>query len=350
MSAAQLGRVYARAPNHLGDVVMALPALRRLGQRYAERGLDIWCPAAWAPVLEIARLPAEVMAFRRSRKIWQTAARIRDLGYGAAYLFTPSFSTAAVAWLSRIPERRGTPTDGRRFLLNDRSVRPEQPGEHRVDFYMRLADPDWRGGSPPAPHLPVRERALEQFGQLVEGRFERPAVGIFPSSNAPARRWSEGRFTALAGLLAPAVGTVAVFGGPGNEVLAARVAAGAGKRGLDLGGRTSLPVLAAGLSQCDLVITNDSGPMHLAAAVGTPIVAIFGSSDPSRTGPLSERVRLVRQPPLPCAPCGRNRCRRRGRGTYLPEATLECLRLIPVEAVAQAARDQLKEAGSASDD
>ncbi|UCC73289.1 MAG: lipopolysaccharide heptosyltransferase II [Gemmatimonadota bacterium] len=342
-------RVYARAPNHLGDVVMAIPALRRLAERYPESGVDVWCPAAWAPVLEAAGLPAEVMAFRRTRAIWRTAARLRDVGYDAAYLFPPSFSSAAVVRLAGIARRRGTPTDGRGLLLTDRSVRPEAPGEHRVSFYMRLVDPGWKGGEPPVPRLPVQERALEQFRQLVEGRFERPAVAIFPSSYAPARRWPEGKYTALAGLLGQEVGTVVVFGGSGEEVLAARVAAGAGKRGIDLGGRTSLAVLAAGLSECDLVVSNDSGPMHLAAAVGAPLIAIFGSSDPKHTGPLGTRARVLWRSELPCAPCRKNRCRRRGQGTYLPEAQDECVHLITVEAVARAARQQMSQARTASD-
>ncbi|NIR45430.1 MAG: glycosyltransferase family 9 protein, partial [Gemmatimonadetes bacterium] len=78
-----------------------------------------------------------------------------------------------------------------------------------------------------------------------------------PGSRARARRWPEGRFTALAGLLTGHVGTVVAFGGPGDEVLAARVAAGGGQRGIDLGGRTSATVFAAGLSECDVVVAND---------------------------------------------------------------------------------------------
>lgn len=349
MSGSRRGPIYARAPDRLGDLVMAVPALRRLAERYPDRGVDVWCPSALAPVLETAALPLAVMAFRPSGAVWREAARIRDLGYEESYLFTPSLSTAAVARLAGIPRRRGASSGFRNLLLNDRSVRPERPGEHRVSTYMRLVDPEWGGGPPPRPRLPVHERALAQFRQLVAGRFDRPAVGIFPGSNAPARRWPEGKFTALAGILGQEVGTVVVFGGPKQEVLAARVAAGAKGRGIDLGGRTSLGVLAAGFSECDLVITNDGGPMQLAAAVGASIVAIFGSGDPGRTGPLGSHARVIRQPKLPCSPCGKRRCPRRGRGTFLPEAQDECLELIPVEAVVRAARAQLKGAGTSSD-
>ena len=349
MSETPTRRIYARAPNHLGDVLMAIPALRRLAERYPDAGLDVWCPYVWAPVLEWAELPAATIPFRRTRALWKTAAWVREIGYEAAYLFTPSFSTAALAWLAGIRRRRGTPTDGRGVLLTERTVRAEAPGEHRVSFYMRLADPDWQGGRPPIPRLRVPDRAREQFAQLMGDRYARPAVGIIAGSNAPARRWPDGNFTALAGMLAEQVGSVIAFAGPGDEVRAARVAAGAGRRGVDLGGRTSLAVLAGGLEACDLVVSNDTGPMHLAAAVGTPIVGIFGSSSPEHTGPLHTRARALWQPSLPCAPCRKNRCARRGAGTFLPEGHEECLRLISVDTVARAAREQLQRVGASSD-
>ena len=170
MSKTRNGAVYARAPDRLGDVVMAIPALRRLAERYPEADVDVWCPSVWAPVLETAALTVDVMAFRRTRAVWKTAARLRDLRYEASYLFTPSFSTAAVTWMAGIPMRRGTRAGIRGLLLNDRSVHRERAGEHRVSSYLRLVDPEWAGGAPPAPQLSVSERALEQFRQRRQDR------------------------------------------------------------------------------------------------------------------------------------------------------------------------------------
>ncbi len=349
MSELPFQRIYARAPNHLGDVVIAIPALRRLAERYPEATLDIWCPYRWAPVLEMANLPAAVIAFRRTRAIWRTAGRLRHLAYEAAYLFTPSFSTAGVVWLAGIRERRGTPTDGRSLLLTQRAGREAESEEHRASFYLRIADPDWGGGEPPVPRISVPGEARDQFRRLVVDRLDRPAVGIFPGSNAPARRWPEGRFTALAAILARDVGTLIVFGGPGEEVLAARLAAAAGRRGIDLGGRTSLRTLAAGLEVCDLLVTNDSGPMHMAGALGTPVVALFGAGNPKHTGPLGAPARILRHSTLPCSPCYHVSCPRRGPGTFLPEAQNECLQLISVDAVAETARQFLAKVGTSSD-
>lgn len=349
MRAVSAHKIYARVPNHLGDVLMSIPALQRLAQRYAGSRVDAWCPEHLASVLESARLDVNVVAFRRTRSLWLTARRIRRYHYERAYLFTPSFSTAAVARLAGIPERRGTPTDRRRWLLSDAEVSRERPGEHRASFYMRLVDPASDGELPAAPRVVVRRPAAEEFAQLVDESLQGPVLGLLPGSNAAARRWPVGNFSALAGLLAGEVGSVLVFGGAGERALTARVAAGAGEGGVDLGGRTSLPVLAAGLSICDLVVGNDTGPLHLAAAVGAPVLGLFGSSDPRRTAPLGSRVSVLWQSKLPCAPCHKNRCGRRGLGTVLPEAQLECLHLLSVHAVAEAARTELEKVGTTND-
>ncbi len=346
MSESKARRIYVRAPDSLGDVVMAIPAIRRLAERHPNAEVDVWCHFRWVPVLEMAELPVAVIPFRRRRAIWKTAAWIRAPGYSAAYLFDPGFVASAVARLAGIRKyRKVAMGTRRRVLLGGGNGAPP----HRVSAYMELADPGWPGGPPPVPRLTVPARAREQFRQLMHDRIEGPVVGICPGASVTARRWPEGRFTALAGILAGEAGTVLVFGGPGDEVLAARIAAGAADRGVDLGGRTSLAVFAAGLSACDVVVASDSGAMHLAAAVGAPVVGIFGARSPKQTGPLSERARALWSSRLECAPCGRDTCRREGSGTYLPEAHDECLHLITVEAVSQAAREQLEGARTSSD-
>jgi ADP-heptose:LPS heptosyltransferase len=330
-------RVFARAPDHLDEVILAIPALRRLSERRAEPGVDIWCGIRWTPVLEMAGLPAAIIPFRRRRAVWKTADWLRGPGYSEAYLFNDTMAAAAAAWLAAIPIR------GRASSFGKGS------GEHRSVDYMRVADPGWKGGALPAGRIDVPERARDQFRQLVNDRFDRPVVGIVPGSRAPARRWPEGRYTALAGILASEVGTVVAFGGPGDEVLAARVAAGAGPRGIDLGGRTSLAVFAAGLSACDVVVVNDNGALQLAGAVDARVVGVFGSRSPEEVGPLEASTRALWHSTLPCASCGKASCRRVGAGSILPEARNECLHLVSVEAVARSVREQLGEERTSSD-
>jgi ADP-heptose:LPS heptosyltransferase len=129
-----------------------------------------------------------------------------------------------------------------------------------------------------------------------------------------------------------------IFGGPQERALGSQVAGGVA---LDMAGRTDLPLLAAGLEGCDLVVTNDSGPMHLAAAVGTPTISLWGAGNPEITGPGGGGHQLLRRAELPCVPCEKNTCSRRGHGYVLDQAERECLRLIEVATVADAVRKGL---------
>jgi ADP-heptose:LPS heptosyltransferase len=332
-------RIYARTPDYLDELILSLPALQRLSDRSAgdPAPVDIWCPLSLTPILGMAGLSAEVIPFPRRVPAWRATRWLRGAEYGAAYLFDPGAAAALTVRLAGIPLR------GRAAF--DRVGK----GEHRVDEYLRIVDPEAGAGRRVAPRLELSSRAREDFRRLVGDRFERPALAIVPGSRARARRWPEGRFTALAGLLAGQVGTVIAFGAPDDAVLAARVAAGGGSRGVDLGGRTSLPVLAAGLAECDLVVANDNGALQLAAAVGARGVGIFGPRSPERFGPLTGGIRTLWHSMLPCAPCGRDSCRRFGRGSILSEARDECTQLIAVEAVTRVVREQLEEARTTSD-
>jgi ADP-heptose:LPS heptosyltransferase len=151
------------------------------------------------------------------------------------------------------------------------------------------------------------------------------------------------RFAALAARLTSEGERVVVFGGPGECALTAAIAGAVGDRSrvLDAGGRTDLPLLAAGLASLRLLVSNDSGPMHLAAAVGTPTVSVQGPADPRVTRPLGEGHLLVWGAPIPCVPCVKNECPRSGAGFRLPEAERECLRLIGVDEVEQIVLRQL---------
>jgi heptosyltransferase-2 len=173
-------------------------------------------------------------------------------------------------------------------------------------------------------------------------------VALFPGAKAESRRWPAGRFSALAGRLADRGCRVLVLGGPGEEGLTEAVAAAGAAKGncLDLGGRTNLSGLARVLASCDALVTNDTGPMHLAAALGTPVVALEGPADVQQTRPLGSNVRLVGRFDLPCVPCVKNRCPRSGPGTELPDARKECMWLITVDEVERTVLELLEEDGS----
>lgn len=317
-----------RAPNHLGDVVMALPAL-------AADGADVVVRRWLAPLLEMAGLPGRVLPFDRGFAGWRRAvAMLRAQGFREGTLMTPSFSAA---WLFRwggISRLRGTATDGRSFLLRQRIPREALQGRHRINQYKLLLGQD--------PDTPAENHRLTPPSEVLEawrarlGTGDATTVGFFPGSNAPARRWPLGRFRTVARTLAERGARVVVLGGPGERALT-RAVAEAAPGAMDAGGATDLPGLAAALSLCHLVVTNDTGPMHLAGAVGTPTVTLWGPSDPAEVCPVGARDVRVTGPELPCKPCFRNACPRKGHGTVLPDAFEECMNLIDERQVLDAA-------------
>jgi heptosyltransferase-2 len=329
------GRRVIRAPNHLGDVVAALPAIRA-------DGADVLIVRGLAPLLEMAGVGGEVLSFDRGpRGFLRAAGELRRRRYEEGVLLTPSFSAA---WLLRwggVRRLRGTATDGRSFLLNERVSTEALRPHHRIDAYRLVlgAEPAEIVGAPRAHRLAAPEERVARWRALLP-QGPGALVGFFPGANAPARRWPADRFSELARRIAEAGARLVVMGGPGEAALTARVAA-AVPGVLDTGGRTDLVDLAALLSLCDLVVTNDTGPMHLAGAVGTPTVSLWGASDPDDVRQVGAPDVRVTGPPLPCKPCYRNHCVRRGAGTLLPDAHEECMRLIDVDSVVRAVEASL---------
>lgn len=322
MAASAEERTVVRAPNHLGDVVMSLPAL------HASNGADVVVLRGLAPLLEMAGVARVIPLNRGTRGFLAAARAIRSGHYKRGILLPPSLSSALLFTAGGVQGRRGTPTDGRAALLHERVPSAELQTLHRAAGYVRLVT----GVAPtnvPEPRLRIPGELRERWRKLA-GAAAEPWLAVFPGSNAPSRRWDPARFTELVTRMTTRGFRVAVFGGPAERELTRTVA---GKTGLDLGGRTDLPLLAAGLAECSLLVTNDSGPMHLAAAVGTPTVSLWGPGDPLSSGPAGDAHRLVRHPELPCVPCVKNECPRSGRGYLLPDAKRECMILIGVDDV-----------------
>lgn len=333
------GRV-VRAPNHLGDVVLALPALT------AEEG-DVWVVRGLAPILSMAIGEARVRVFDRGARGWAAAvAGLRRAGYREGVLLTPSFSAAWMMRAGGVGRLRGTATDGRSWMLRERIDPAALRPLHRINQYRLILGQD--------PSLEARSNRIEVPGGSAArwlGELDGPGrlVGLFPGANAPARRWPTDRFGALARTLLARGDRVVVLGGPGERDFTGAVAAAA-PGAVDLGGRTTLADFAAVLSVLDLLVTNDTGPMHLAGAVGTPTVSLWGSSSPDEVRQTGAPDFGVTGPPLPCKPCYSNECSRRGAGTLLDDAHEECMRLITIEQVEREAQRALVElAGRGAD-
>lgn len=351
-----------RAPNHLGELVLALPALARATELSGPPPI-VQVVAELSPVLAMSGLELETLPLEDRHAVFRAALDLRRRSPDRGVLLTPSFSGALIFWLAGVPERRGTATDARSLLLTDRVDREPLLRRHRVLEYLELVRPGAGGRrreepeeDPPPPKLSELDGAVEAWLDLVaasaddpagsclpEGREDdraRPTVGLFPGGNAPSRRWPVERFRELADRLTRDGMSTPVFGGRAERERTAAVCDGVGGA-VDLGGRTNLAALTGGLVACDLLVTNDSGPMHLAAAVGCPVVVPSGPADPVQTRPLGTPARLVGRWDLPCVPCVLNECPRSGEGYVLAEAERECMHLITVEEVREAVLELL---------
>ncbi|MGQ0562738.1 MAG: glycosyltransferase family 9 protein, partial [Gemmatimonadota bacterium] len=255
---------------------------------------------------------------------------IRRRHFSRGVLLTPSFSSALMLRLGGVKSRRGTNTDSRTGLLTSVIDRKLIAHHHRSTIYMLLATGDLPGERP-IPKLTVNREARSRFRDLVGTGA--PLIGIIPGSNAPARTWPAERFAEVVEQLSRD-GRVVVFGSAAEQERTRLVA---GDVAIDLGGRTDLPMLAAGVAECEVVIGNDTGPLHLAAAVGARTISMWGAGKPDETAPPSGHVRL-RDERLPCLECVKNVCPRRGRGYIADNAYMECMQLIATDQVVTAAR------------
>lgn len=316
--------------------MLALPALVE-----AEPD-DVLVVRGLAPILRLALPHASVVPFDRGLSGWRRAvSKLRRGRYGSGVLLTPSFSAAWMMRWGGVSHLRGTATDGRSRLLAERIPPVALRPHHRINQYRLLLGLD-------TGKVPVSHRVRAGAAELERWRTEldaagAPLVGLFPGANAPSRRWATDRFHEVARTLAARGARVVVVGGPAERQVTAQVAADV-PRALDLGGLTTMEDLVAVLSLLDVFVTNDTGPMHLAGAVGTRTVSLWGPSDPAEVRQTGAPDTPVTGPALPCKPCFRNECHRRGRGTFLDDAHGECMRLIEVEHVLYAALAALDEA------
>ena len=249
--------------------------------------------------------------------LWRAAGEIRGRAFDMAVLLQNAVQAALLTRTAGIPIRLGYNTDGRGWLLHP-SI-PLQPGDrmvHETEYYLRMLERAGLKalGSRPRFHLDSDARHRAERLLTETGLIHRLWIGLGPgAAYGPAKQWPAAGFAAAAAMIAGETGgSVVILGGRGESDTAAeterRLKEEHGvSRVINLAGQTDLSLAAALLERCDLFISNDSGLMHVAAAVGAPVTAIFGSTNPRTTGPVGARIRLVHHP-VECAPCLKPRC------------------------------------------
>jgi heptosyltransferase-2 len=306
-------KTLGRLPNWIGDAVMATPALRLLIEHSGGEGVSMWGPPKTAALFH--SFPGVHQVFEIDEKLeFARLEEIRREGFSEIYLFTNSYSTALAAKQLGIPSRIGYRREWRGLLLTRRVFcSPRIRYLHMVDFYLHLLPSEWRMeplDRQPRLHLSEEETALchKRFEEIA-GPLKDNVVGIAPGAAfGSAKQWEPEWFRGVAEEMARRDRFVMVFGTESERDLGDFILSGlpAGK-GRNLAAQSSLRELLGYLSLCRCLLTNDSGPMHLADAMGTPVVALFGSTDSSWTGPWAGHHKVL-QSEVPCSPCFLREC------------------------------------------
>lgn len=295
-------RILIRGSNWLGDSVISMPALRAIKAGRPDAHITVAAPEKIASVWRLVAEVDEVIGLP-SRSLFGAVKLIRrQTPFDVAILFPNSLRVALEVWLGGVPRRVGYLGHHRRWLLNQ--IIPDRPRfgpvEHQVVHYLQI--PREVGGLSEPPEVRMPWPRAKSNGATAK-------LGLCPGAEyGPAKRWLPERFAEVATAISAQRSVQWVlFGTSGDAEIGAAIDASAGPNCINLIGQTTLDQLIAELRECSLLLTNDTGTMHLATTLGVPVVAVFGSTEPRLTGPLGGTCRILRHQ-VECSPCFLREC------------------------------------------
>jgi heptosyltransferase-2 len=309
-----LNKILMRGPNWVGDSVLAIPAMKAIRAHYPHSEITLlvrpWVSGLFTSAGFIDHLWTEPKPSRPAD--WSRMTRdIRSRQFDLALLFPNSFESALMVFLARVPQRVGYARDGRGWMLTD-WVWPSVHEEHQVYYYLALAKAI--SASVDTPSISIQATAAEKekaWSLLMSEGVQAGSRYIVLNPGAAygsAKRWSGQRFAEVADLLSRHFGSqIVIIGSEAERPIAEEIRRTTTCPTTVLNGKTNLEALIGVLSESLLMITNDSGPMHISAALGVPTVAIFGPTNDVATGPLGPRTRVVKHP-VECSPCMLREC------------------------------------------
>lgn len=307
-------RIIVRMPNWLGDLVMATPILADLRKKFPESEIVAMCQGFSGDLITEDPNLNEIYRFKKPNR-WIHKANPRTLiepirkgDFDLGILLTNSFSSAYYFWLGNVKERIGFATHGRALLLNKKVALPKNiETQHHVSTYKELLLPLQIPISDTKPKLYLTQEELNLAKNQLSG-FKGKLIGINPgAAYGSSKCWPPERFRALVEkILNETENTVVLFGDNAIKPLVEQIGNGLGDRVINMAGRTTIRELMALIKTCDAFLSNDSGPMHIAAALDVPLVALFGSTNPTKTGPYKNGTVIYKQ--TFCSPCYRRTC------------------------------------------
>jgi heptosyltransferase II len=337
-------KILIRATNWVGDAIMALPALRAVRAKYPDAQIAIVARPYVADIYRGQGICDELIPYdpKGEHRRWtgreRLARELRARRFDVAILLQNAFDAAWMAWRAGVPQRIGYARDARSLLLT-RAIPVPKQGEipaHEKFYYLELLRrAEWIESLPDESHiaLAVPDSARQRAAETLTEAGARPdalriAVGA-GASYGSAKCWPPERFAkALTEIIAKTDADVIIFGTAAEAAVSSAIANNVRPQPIDLTGKTVIAELPALLSQCHLFLGNDSGAMHVAAAVGLPVVAVYGPTDPEGTAPVTPRATIVQQKPY-CSPCFLRRCPtdHRCMKTVTPEMVESAVRL-----------------------
>jgi lipopolysaccharide heptosyltransferase II len=319
-------RILVRAPNWLGDSVITVPTVRAMKAGRPDAHITVLAPEKIASVWKLVPEIDEVLPLDPGSLLSAVRVIRRQRPFDVAVLFPNSLRTALEAWLAGIPRRVGFPGHRRRWLLNQIiSEEPRRgPIQHQVYRYLRMVREV--GG-------PVAAPEVRKYLPRVKANGAPAKLGLCPGAEyGPAKRWLPERFAEVALAVAQTRPVQWVlFGTAADQERGLAIEAALGAHCLNRIGKTTLEELAAELGQSALLLTNDTGTMHLATLIGIPVVAVFGSTEPRLTGPLGTGHAILRHQ-VECSPC------------FLRECPIDfrCMKAVTVDEVVAAVSRELE--------
>ena len=313
--------IVVRMPNWIGDLVMATPLLIDLRHAFPNATIAAVCQTNVASLLNNEPTIDTLFSFQRNKGILRLIKErkallpfLRRKPYDVGILLTHSFSSAWHFFQGKITHRIGYQKEGRAFLLTHPIPFSEKhKTQHLTLTYKELLNPLGISPSSTPPRIVVSEKEKEEVLKSLKG-LEIPSqpkwIGLFPGAGfGTAKCWLPDRFRQVAERLVEADPRhmVLFFGDRLSEDLIGPICTKLSKRVLNLAGKTTIRELIAWIAICSVVLTNDSGPMHLADSLGTPLIALFGSTSPHLTGPFHQRNHII-QKNIHCSPCFKRTC------------------------------------------
>jgi len=309
-------RIAVRVPNWIGDSVLSIPAIKSLKKNFPSSNIFI-VSKSWVKdvflnldfVHEIIIVPDQ----NSPKSIRSSAKKLKKYDFDAGLLLTNSFLSALQFALTGIPKRWGYARDGRQLLLTEQvSYKNPRKQIHQVLYYQNILSGLGFKTYPPKLELAVTEQEKALAADFLRSYDLDPAkktIILNPGAYfGPAKRWPVSQYAALAEMLQKKASlNLLLIGSRAEKELAQAITDSLKKKPVDIAGKTSLRMLAAIMSLANVVVSNDSGPMHISNALGIPVIALFGPTVPAATRPFQQPYALIKKE-VPCWPCSYRTC------------------------------------------